>query len=782
LAQELGEFPGVPILTLGSEACRPTLGKSSVMRIRGFVWHAAEIPHGSIKSAQRNLLRLQGSVVQRDGTFLEVRPASPERIESARDSLALLKCRATLQGRVVIPSVHPAMILRGADSWMPVLRIDIGRMARWIASGPEGFPLEDAVPFIETSDPEKARRLLAKMGPVINCDIETDGTDPLEVGITCVGLADVQHIERVAKGKVKRLLKSRIVLLTKPPDQVFLAPEMFSVLRDALKDRTVVTHNGPSFDEIALARFGVTYSKREDTLIAHFAFASDKPKSLSFVSSIYNSSAPWKIKFKVGSEEKGVRGFGVAEADLPMYCAADIHLGSLAWIRMQDNLSVERRVYEHDMRHALLCRKMQVNGLLVDQERKRELSVHLRRRSASLLGQMRALLDRRTFSPSRPGDLRRALFKQLKTPTYLTELTPTGLLAVNKATLEKLAMGSNKAAQLARLIMAWRTANDVRKEYLDGLHLGADCRVHAHWRSYGTETGRPSARVPNLLNIPRFQHCPGCGLALIDGMTHKETCNPKKRKEPLAEYQCRDIYIAAPGHRLIYYDLRQSEMRFASALSGDAAFIEACRSDIHTANAKILFGGMPGALERLEDPKGKGKELRDIAKNCGFAIIYLAEAERLHQHLLEHGFTIDLDTCQDAIDAIRVKYWRYGEYVRENIKVCSEQGYLRSPFLGRKRWLGHFPKPQEVANFPVQSGVADVMNERLALTDQRLPGGIRHCLYQYDSSVYECPEDKVDKATKAIKEIWSEPVRIPGGVEFIQDIDLKVGLRWRDFE
>src|SRR5215469_12885110 len=126
-------------------------------------------------------------------------------------------------------------------------------------------------------------------------------------------------------------------------------------------------------------------------------------------------------------------------------------------------------------------------------------------------------------------------------------------------------------------------------------------------------------------------------------------CNPKKRKEPEAEYQVRDIYIASPGYSFVYFDLSQAEMRFAANLSGDEAFIEACRGDVHAGNARVLFRQVPGALEDLKDPKGRGKRLRDIAKNCGFAITYLAEADKLFSHLLEHGFDVDMATCQDAI-------------------------------------------------------------------------------------------------------------------------------------
>jgi uracil-DNA glycosylase family 4 len=1078
LANELRGFSKeIPTLTLGAEATRAVLGKAGIMKARGFVWVAPEVKSSQVKNARRLVAkRIEGK-------------KDPEKIEAARDSLALVESRQTYQGRTVLPSIHPAFILRGADAWLPVLRIDIKRAVRWVKGG--GFPLEDFGPFARTSDPTLARKLLAKMGPLVNVDIESTNigiftgakfAEPMSIEITCVGVADVGKIKRWVDGKTKTIPRNAVVLLD--PWEKCLIP----VLREAIRNRTVLTHNGPAFDEIGLGCRGIHFGGREDTLIAHYAFASDKPKALAFVSSIYNDSTAWKTRFKQGSEEKGVAGFGVKKEDLASYCRADVVLASLAWIRMQPDLAMERRVYEHDMKHAILCQKMQINGLLVDLDRKKELSKKLRYRSAALLGEMRELLGRRGFNPSKPNDIRKALFTQLKAPTYLAPLTPTGLPATGAAVLEALKGGHGRAATLADLIIRWRSANDSRSEYLDNLKVGADGRVHPHWRSYGTEcmpagelvltgrgylpveevhvgdlvlthkgrgrkvtatitfspspifrvtlaggmrlrttgnhgyllatgewktadrlrpgevavtygagneawrpvegwpywvsswgrlrgrydrmvkfqakspdrngntyghlkvtlkrngartrgpdikdfgvhqlvlgafgppgegevrhlngiawdntawnltwgsskdnradarihgtmshrgrsrqtklrqtdveyilatvgeksslvlakelgvtgslirrvrrgerwgaedhvvgsqvrfdttavisieidspeptygltveedeshvtggvvthnTGRPATRNPNLLNIPRVQYCPGCGSALIDRMVHKETCKPKKRKEPQPEDQLRDIYVAPPGMVWVYFDLSQCEMRGAAHLSGDANFIKACDGDVHAGNARVLFKDVPGALEDLKDPKGAGKRFRDIAKNCGFAITYLAEADKLFRHLLEHGFDVDLETCQDAIDNIRGAYHRYFEFVNENIALCRKQGYLRTAFLGRKRWLGFYPKPTEVSNFPIQAGIADIMNERLGIIDARMPRRVKQVIYQYDSAIYECPERDAETMEKLIDEVWAEPVVIPGtGRSFMQPIDRKRGTRWSDF-
>lgn len=778
LAREIGGFaPDIPILALGGEATRQVLGRAGVHKARGFVWKAPEIKPSQISNAKR--------LVERRVAFNK----DQEKIQAAKDSLALIKGRQVYAGRTVFPTVHPAFILRGADGYLPVLRIDIRRAVRWVQQG--GFPLEDEIAglnFTQTNDARLAKKLLAKMGKLVNVDIETDGNDPMDVAITCVGVADVDYIRRwdqrriaaLAEGKKAPRFDKRRVLILDPWED-----RLEAVLREALGSRRALTHNGPAFDNIALGRRGIRFGV-EDTLIAHNAFASDKPKALAHVASIYTNSSPWKIKFKQGSEEKGVAGFGVKKEDLARYNAADVVLGSLAWIRMQPDLEPERKVYEHDLRHAQLVAGMQVRGLFVDQPRMKALSKKLKHRAAALLGEMRSLLRRKNFNPNKPIHIRNALFRQLKAPTYLGELTPTGLPSTAAAVLETLKQGKNRAGVLADLIIRYRSAKDARAEYLDNVKVFGDGRVRPHWRSYGTVTGRPATRNPNILNITRIQYCPGCSRALLDGMAHgspEKPCNPKRRKEPQPEEQLRDIYIAPEGHDWVYFDLSQCEMRFAAAISGDPVFMRACEKDVHAENAKVLFAGIEGALEDLKDPKGAGKRFRDIAKNCGFAISYLAEADKLFEHLLENGFDIDIDICQDAIDRIHEAYARYYEWAYENIALCRRQGYLRTPFLGRKRWMGKFPKPTEIPPFLISGGVADVMNERLWAISQKLPRGVSQILYQYDSAIYEVPQDtRVDETQEIIKSVWSTPIVVPAtGVKFMQPIDLKTGRRWSSF-
>ena len=767
LANELAALDkSIPILSLGAGASRFTIGKSGIQKYRGFVWTAPEIKKSQLQNAKRLYEKRAGIIASNKRG--EKKKASKEKVRKALDSWEMLKAREMIAGRTIMPTIHPAHVLRGADSYLPVMRIDLRRLEKLIRLGNK-MPLEDSGPFEVAHDVKKAERLIAKMSDVVDVDIETDNIDPMRLTIKCVGIADVKDIRK-------------IVLVSPWSDKKHLP-----LLRRTLKNRTVITHNGWAFDNIALSVRGVRYAKNEDTLVAHRVIASHMPQSLAHVASVFCDTSPWKNKFKSGEEKGAVAGFGVQDEDLPEYCAADVRLGALSWIRMQPELDRERLLYEEDMQMAALYTSMQMTGIRVDQELRTRLSKKLRYRARALIGEMRQLIRRRSFMPSKPNDIRKALFGQLKAPIWLAPPTPTGLPSTAAVVLEALREQETRAGKLADYLVRWRSANDSRSEYLDGIHVHTDGRVRATWKQ--VETGRPATRSPNLLNLPRMSFCKGCGVKLRDGCEHGkkkkidgvEVFVPcKKRDEPQPEDQLRDIYIASEGHKFAYFDLSQAEMRFAAHISGDTVFMKSCEGDIHLENACILF---PDGADKIRaDPKGYGYDLRQIAKSMGFAVAYLAEAPTVFQRMHGQGYNVGMEEVEAMLDNLHTSYRVYYKYCEEQWKLACERGWLRIPFSNRIRWVGRFPKINQTANTPVQGGVAGVMNKRLLLLEKRKTKNAKLVYYWYDAAIYDTPTDECATMEKIIREVWAEPIVVPhNGVTFTQPIDFKIGERLGDF-
>lgn len=496
------------------------------------------------------------------------------------------------------------------------------------------------------------------------------------------------------------------------------------------------------------------FANCHDTLLAHHAFASHLPQRLDHVASCYTDSRPWKRLFKGGTEdEKGTTPDKLDGDTLCQYNASDAQLTMLAWQRMQRDLDAEREVYEHDRKLAAVCREMQRVGVGVDEERKSELSIALAERRENLRAEMCEILRDESFAPGRLDSVRHALFHKLGAGYVKT--TPKGQASTANETLEGLRMSGNEThAAFATALLTWRLAGKIKSTYLDAVELHPrDRRAHYNWKPFGTVSGRLSCR---LQSAPRYSpHAP--------------------------EARVREIYVPRPGHTFVYYDVSQAEMRLAAFCSGDSVFMRACEGDVHANNAKNVFpeAARKGFLDgdAKKDPKA-GKPLRDIAKNLGFAISYCAEAEKVYITLRSKGFDVSFAAVQLILDKLRSAYRVYYRWVDTNLASVQARGFMRSPFLGRIRWLGWYPKITDVANYPIQSGLADIVNRRtIELSDTFL--GPLLVAQVHDACIYDVPDAQVPEAKRVIAEIWARPIDTFGG-KLILPIDLKSASRWSD--
>lgn len=504
----------------------------------------------------------------------------------------------------------------------------------------------------------------------------------------------------------------------------------------------------------------------DDTLLAHHASLSHLPQRLDQVVSEYLDSGPWKIKYgRRGQEEKGAAPIELSPEEMCAYNAVDCIVTLKAWEAMQGDLNKERAIYEHDKKLALLCQKMSIEGIAVDLEYKDKLSADLTARAAHFYTEMESIVGR-PFSPRKPEDIRDILFSHFGVRAKV--FTDTGLPSTNTATLESL-RGDTEVGRFAEKLLTYRVVDKIRSTYVGGraneplkfdrAFLCADGRARFNWKPFGTVSGRLSGRFQS---VPRYVF-------------------PEKGGMP--EDFVRAMYIPGPGRVFVYFDISQAEMRAAAFLSADPVFMRACEGDIHAANAGILFPKalQAGWLEGAELKKGKGKPFRDIAKNYGFAVSYYADYAATYAYLFSHGFG---DQCTPAgvrlsLERLHHAYRVYFDYIERNHRAVKEVGYMRSPLLGRLRWFGWHPKITDVANYPVQSCVADLMNRRMIELDGLIGDDIHLVSQIHDACIYDCPIEKADYLEKLIAEQWAQPVPLAGG-DLVFPIDLKRGMRWSE--
>lgn len=436
-----------------------------------------------------------------------------------RDELAVADSKQV--HRLIVPTVHPAFVLR-SDTWGPVIQTDFDRLKRVLESG-WSSPFAD--PRHEVLKPKSLKGLkhalirLAHGGAThVAIDVETPmDTRATKALLVCLALSDGSTTVAIPwKVGGENNWKPYFGAGQKAAAEA---------LTKFLKRRTAVTHNGPGFDHIVLARHGIHVSDWDDTLYAHHAFAGHMPQGLSHVVSMYLDAPAWKEK-----KHKSYKG-------LLRYNAHDAQFTALAWQAMQPELADERGVYERNRQAASLCAKMQINGMFFDRPRARLLSKFLKKRIKTLRAKANALLGKEINLDS-PVQLRKIYFEELEAPVFFRTKKNNPSLAID-AIRAYITYSDPKLRDLSRLIIDYRSARTTLSTFIRNPAKDVDSRsrVHPDWRP--TQVGgRFKCSNPNLTNLTAAHRDPTRELGGV-----------------------RSLYRAKPGHLLVGFDCLTPSMR-----------------------------------------------------------------------------------------------------------------------------------------------------------------------------------------------------------------------------
>jgi DNA polymerase I-like protein with 3'-5' exonuclease and polymerase domains len=260
------------------------------------------------------------------------------------------------------------------------------------------------------------------------------------------------------------------------------------------------------------------------------------------------------------------------------------------------------------------------------------------------------------FNPNATLHKRELVYGKYKAPVVRKTAT-TKEPSTDAKALEAVRDAGGQAGEVAALLLEHADVDKLISTYLIGLgaRLDANSRLHPDFVQYATDTGRLSARDPNVQNIPR-------------------------------ESDMRHLFIAPPGYVLISVDYDQMELRFLCARSKDPGLQKVFLSgeDVHSATAAIVLG------KDVADVTPNERQIN--GKTPNFLIGYGGGAYRLH---LATG--IDQDEAQKVIDNYftafaRINPWK--AYVLRKAKARAEWGdgeLLVPPYvetmMGRRRRL-----------------------------------------------------------------------------------------------
>lgn len=700
----------------------------------------------------------------------------------------------------VIPSIHPAAVLRGQESgatakFKDTIVADFLKAAQLLNREPDwderriwqkvGDRFVNLFPTVE----EVADFFRRHRGQMLAVDTETTGEEALNCKLICIGFAtedgDCLNFPVLRQGGFSYWSGG---------DWERVLP----VIREALGASwwPKVLHNG-AFDFLTLYSHGLLLDGwTEDTMLMHHVVDGELPHSLAYVTSRYLEAPYYK------DDVKGdVKWLELPDLILRSYNLRDV----LTTIRAVEPMmkQVKRwhleRLYRAEVALAKVMLKGTLKGLMVDTQRRdsldpitdqfkldkkgkpttdlnpdfgypQGLGPRMEMRRVEGLNALKHIAGHPEFNPASPIQLRWLLYDHLKFPV-LKRTDATNLPSTDKEAMVLLSIHASPGVQHDALknLAKWRRADKILGTWIRGLHvLPWTGRVHPSWKIHGTVSGR-------LSSSPNFQNFN----------------NVIKR-----------IFMAAPGSKFVGVDLSQAELRVMAYLANDPEMLRMYREglNVHTINATLLFGVRnPGAdtnpqteayLEVMVPqllgrpygslpvaPADKWKRIRRLAKNFVFACNYGAMPETIYDTL--HA-ELDPDTDQPMFPDLDLG-------LIESLKITWEMlhpaipnwwtsitahvqalGHYQSPLSGRIRWFRGGLKRNEILNYPIQEMVAAHMErvvECAGYLEQATGWGSVINSQVHDAVNAEAEERFVPVTKEIFGYTFNRPFTIPGVVD-----------------
>lgn len=277
-------------------------------------------------------------------------------------------------------------------------------------------------------------------------------------------------------------------------------------------------------------------------------------------------------------------------------------------------------------------------------------------------------------------------------------------------------------------------------------------RIHCSM-NLNTETGRLSARQPNLQNQPALE---------------KDV------------YKVRDTFEAEPGNTLIVADYGQLELRILAHMTQCQSMLEAFKlgGDFHSRTAMGMFDYIKADLDSgqvlLEWDEAKGPppvpllknkyaSERRKAKTLNFSIAY---GKTVHGLSSDWGVTVkEAQATLDAWFSDRPEVLAWQETTKN---IAKKHGTTRT-LMGRYRPLrgaqikNHFQQQalRAAINTPIQGGAADIVMAamlKLGGSARFRQLGWRMILQVHDEIISEGPEESKEEAMAIVLDCMQNPL------------------------
>lgn len=493
-----------------------------------------------------------------------------------------------------------------------------------------------------------------------------------------------------------------------------------------------------------------------DTLLAHHTLYPTLPHNLGFLTSQYTTHPYYKDERLTWREDGGNIG------QYWTYNVKDCCITHAAHTRLARELELQQLsdfFHSHVMRLNPHCAAMTVYGMLVDAKMRSELNDILRRETDAverdLIDTARRVLgvEDYSFNPRSRNQVADLLFTRLRLIGRGTSTDET-----NRKHMYNHPGTSQGAKEVLIAIDRYKEKHKFFSTYVE-TKLDGDNRFRAEWKQYGVAKapGRLSSSGNMWGTASNFQNQPDAA---------------------------RGMFVADPGHSLVYFDLRQAEAKlvayFANIVSWkhqfELALKEPKRYDVHRMLASDMWGIPYDDVPTKDVVDGK-HSIRYTAKRCRHGLNYRMQPARLAE-------TTGL-TLVEATDAY-YKYHRATPELRVWWKVLTEEVKSSRELynaLGRRLlFLGRIDDHNEeqlesIVAFKPQSTIGDHVCRVIYMTheDARWPS-TAHVLHNgHDSLTAMCREGDEMRCLSIMKEYAEMPIYI-GGEPCIVPADCKMSV------
>lgn len=642
----------------------------------------------------------------------------------------------SMKNYAVIPTVHPAACLRNPNMF-PMLAADLKKLnpqatKQWV---PPVYKVYD--------DEISACRAIAQLRStksydtlVVDLEVGEEKDDSFGHPNTLLAVG-IAYKDNTAIVIGTTAVKSRAVR---------------KALSDLFQNKKLVCHNG-KYDLGVLYRMGFgTFTLWRDTML--MAYTLDEvpgTKGLKYLSKELLGAPDWDAEIKQYTTGKDGSWSSIPKAILYKYNAYDV---ACTWDLLH---LLAKQMDENDWKlHKFLCEAsdqlmlIESEGIYIDQEELERLSVEMqiaiedtKRELQEFAGEyINKFTDKQRelvvkgggFNPNSPLQVA-GLLKAISGVTFTT---------TDAEQLTKLTTKSGELGAFAKKMLYYRKITKLYGTYVKGTteRIDEDGRVRTSYLLHGTETGRLSARNPNVQNVPRTN-----------------------------EYgNIRKVYAASPGHSFVYADYSNIEGRVVAVLSGDETMIALMQdpdSDIHSTVAESIFGST------------FTKAQRTIAKSVVHGANYARTA-----HGIAEGLGISVGDATKVYNGYHrlfrgIKPW----HAAIKDQVLNTDEILMTSYGRKRRFALIIPDNaedvyKEALAFQPQSIGSDIC---LSAAVQLKREGFAVRLLVHDGIGIEVPVDEVDVAIPRIRQVMMERARdFTTVVPFF--VDIQVGSSWGEVD